>query len=338
MTKTVKVTLAEVAAKAGVSKMTASRAFAQPGAVRAETRERVLAAAKRLGYVPDLIASAFSTKTTKVLGVVIPTLDVSTFSDTVRGISDASAKAGYDILIGQTKYDDETEDRVIQAFVGRRVDGLLMVASERQADMKAFFRERDLPVVQLWDIPKQPIDMVSGFLNRDAGKLAAKHVHAQGYSSAAVYHTDLYRDRQQADGFVWQAKKLGLAQVEKVLMPSLETHGRVSEFSAGHLVCKDILGRTNRPRAIYCTDDSMAFSTYFELIEAGLRVPEHIALCGFNNAEYGQYMRPQLTTIDVDGYAMGTKATEMILTRLSGEPPHSGTHKTQLKLICGQTT
>lgn len=333
-----KVTLADVAAKAGVSKMTASRSFAQPGAVRAQTRARVLKSAKQLGYVPDLIASAFSTKTTKALGVVIPTLDVSTFSDTVRGISDASAEAGYDILIGQTKYDDALEDRVVQAFVGRRVDGLLMVASERQAQMNSFFSERQMPVVQLWDMPKHPIDMVSGFSNRDCGKLAARHFHDRRYDSATVFYTDLYRDHQQADGFVWQARKLGLKHVEKILVPSPDGATRVSEFGSGQSVHDIIVGHKAKPRAIFCTDDAMAFSAYFKLREAGLRIPEDIAICGFNNAEFGQYMRPQLTTIDVDGYMMGAKATEMVLNRLQGDRSQRSTFRAQLKLVPGQTS
>lgn len=334
-----KVTLADVAAAAGVSKMTASRSFSQPKLVSVRTRERVLRAGEDLGYVPDLLAAAFSSQRTKALGVIVPTHDVATYADTVRGVSDIASARGYDLFMGQTKFDDAVERRVIRAFAGRKVDGILIIGSTAQQNIEKFFAERSLPLVQLWDAPNKPIDMASGFSNTRAGRLVATHFAEKGYPSCMVASSSFYRDRQRAKSFISTAQKLGIHEVSEFVFPDKKKDSKNwAEFEGGTEIAAHILNMQRRPRAVFITDDTAAFSALFALMRAGVKVPEEIAVCGFGNEEFTKYMLPRLTTIDIDGYKIGEVGASLIIDRIEGQPIGTKTHRSSVLLVEGETT
>lgn len=334
-----KVTLADVALAAGVSKMTASRAFARPNLVRPATRERVLEAGESLGYIPDLLASAFSSQKTKVLGVIVPTYDVSTYASAMRAISDVSLKRGYEIFVAQTKYDDALEMRAIRAFAGRKVDGILAIYSEYQGQLRDFFVDRDLPLVQLWELPGRPIDMASGVSSTKAGGLAAQHFFDKGYRSCLVCHTVTYRDRKRANGFISTARKLGMEIIDSFEIADRTVELNLySDFGAGEEIARYILEHKKKPRAVFITDDSAAFSTVYELQRADVDVPKDVAICGFGNEEYVRYMSPSLTTIDINGYDMGVAGASMVIDRIEGVTLRSKTYKGSVTLIERDTT
>src|SRR5690349_1114453 len=162
-------TLHDVAKAAGVSLITASRALGNPGVVSAKTIEKVQAAVESTGYIPNLLAGGLKSKRSLMVGGIVPALSVSQFLPTVQALTTELAAAGYQLILGQTAYDAEREESVLNAMIGRQPDGIVitgLVQSQRARDR---LRRSGIPVVETWDLSDRPIDMVVGFSHLKVG-------------------------------------------------------------------------------------------------------------------------------------------------------------------------
>ncbi|MEO6271113.1 MAG: LacI family DNA-binding transcriptional regulator, partial [Lautropia sp.] len=175
----------DVAREAGVSLVTVSRAVNHPEMLAPETLAQVRAAIERLRYVPNLMAGALASSRSRIAAAVIPTLASSIFSDTMDGLSQALAGRGYQLLLGQTHFRVDEEAQLIKAFVGRRVDGMVLIRTSQSPSARATLLRAGIPVVEAWDLASDPIDMMVGFSNRDAGEAAARYLAGKGYRQLA---------------------------------------------------------------------------------------------------------------------------------------------------------
>ncbi|CAN0422206.1 unnamed protein product, partial [Phaeothamnion confervicola] len=158
----------DVARLARVSMITVSRAINQPDKVAPKTRARIEAAIARLGYVPNLTAGSLASNRSRIIGAIVPTIDNSIFAETVRGLSEKLEAAGYQLLLGQTAYRENAEESLVTAFLGRRVDGMVLTGVRHSAATVKRLRAAGVPIVETWDLTKRPIDMLAGFSNREA--------------------------------------------------------------------------------------------------------------------------------------------------------------------------
>src|SRR5271154_5780100 len=173
-------TLPAVADLAGVSSITVSRVVRLPEMVAPQTRAKVEAAMRELGYVPNLVAGALASSRTNSIGVLVPTIANSIFADTVQGLSDHLEPLGYAVILAQSRYDAAREDHMLAALLSRRPEAIIMVGSPATDDGARLLRNARIPVVETWDLPATPIDAVAGFDNFKAGVAVAKHLIAQG--------------------------------------------------------------------------------------------------------------------------------------------------------------
>src|ERR1041384_7612547 len=173
-------TLSAVAKLAGVSSITVSRVVRLPDLVAPETRGRVEAAMRELGYVPNQLAGALARARTRSIGVLVPTIANSIFADTVQGLSDELEPLGYAVILAQSRYDDAREDRMLAALLSRRPEAIIMVGSPATEDGSRLLRNARIPIVETWELPPDPIDAVAGFDNYQAGVAVARHFIAQG--------------------------------------------------------------------------------------------------------------------------------------------------------------
>src|SRR6201995_2089135 len=194
-------TLSAVAKLAGVSSITVSRVVRLPGLVAPETRERVEAAMRELGYVPNQLAGALAGARTRSVGVLVPTIANSIFADTVQGLSDELEPLGYTVLLAQTRYDAAREDRVLAALLSRRPEAIIMVGSPATEDGARLLRRAGIPIVETWEMPEAPIDAVAGFDNYEAGCAGGGHLVAQGRQHLAFIGGDDPRATQRWNGF-----------------------------------------------------------------------------------------------------------------------------------------
>src|SRR6202451_4141315 len=161
-------TLSAVAELAGVSAITVSRVVRLPDMVAPQTRGRVEAAMRELGYVPNQLAGALASSRTRSVGVLVPTIANSIFAETVQGLSDELEPLGYAVILAQSRYDAAREDHMLAALLSRRPEAIIMVGSPATDDGARLLRRAGIPVVETWDLPATPIDAVASFSNDEA--------------------------------------------------------------------------------------------------------------------------------------------------------------------------
>ena len=164
------VRMSEVAAAARVSTMTVSRVLRTPEKVRRETCERVAAAIRKLGYVPDAAAGTLSSRRSRIVGALVSTLGGSVFASTVDGLSQTLREAGYQLLLAATNYTPQLEADFIAAMLARRPDGLVLTSTQHTKAAHRLLTTAGIPIVELWELPDKPVGSAVGFSNRAAGK------------------------------------------------------------------------------------------------------------------------------------------------------------------------
>src|SRR2546430_4509164 len=177
--------LSAVAKLAGVSSITVSRVVRLPDLVAPETRVRVEAAMRELGYVRNQLAVGLARARTRSIGVLVPTIANSIFADTVQGLSDHLEPLGYAVILAQSRYDAAREDHMLAALLSRRPEAIIMVGSPATEDGARLLRRAGIPIAETWELPPEPIDAVAGFDNYQAGVAVARHFVAEGRKALA---------------------------------------------------------------------------------------------------------------------------------------------------------
>ena len=296
-------TLAQVAARAGVSPITVSRVVRLPALVAAPTRLRVEAAMRALGYVPNLVAGSLASARTSAVGVLVPTVANAIFADTIQGISDALEPLGYAVFLAQSRYDDMREEKMLAALLGRRPEALIMVGSPATAAGAQMLRRAKIPVVETWDLPESPIDAVAGFDNKAAGAAVAEHFAQSGRRALAFIGGDDPRATRRWMGFQQTAVRLGLAEPRRLI---LDRNASAGPGAAAGLHDRD---------AVFAANDALAIGVLSGLRQLGRRVPADIALIGLGDLETSRLISPSLSTVRIDGSAIGRSAGNLTVSR-----------------------
>src|SRR5262249_54368092 len=145
-----------------------------------KTRERVLAAVKRVGYVPDMSARLFASRRSGFIAALVPTLNNSNFAETVRGMSEVFDPAGLQMLLGDTEYSLSREESLLSAFLQRRPEAIILTGGVHTARARQLLKRAGIPTVETWELPKKPLGHVVGFSNRDAGASMVRYLHGRG--------------------------------------------------------------------------------------------------------------------------------------------------------------
>src|SRR5690349_15500653 len=153
----------DVARAAGVSMITVSRALSAPDKLAPATLAKVRSAIDALRYVPNLTAGSLASKRSHIVAAIVPTIANSIFSETIDGLSQTLATRGYQLLLGQTHYRDDEESALVDAFLGRRADGIVLTGLRHARGVRAALQRAAIPVVETWDFGPRPIDMLVGF-------------------------------------------------------------------------------------------------------------------------------------------------------------------------------
>ncbi len=301
--KTPAPTLDAVAARAGVSAITVSRVLRLPALVAPKTRARVDAAMRDLGYVPNLVAGALASARTRSIGVLVPTIANAIFADTVQGLSDRLEPLGFAVILAQSRYDDEREDRVLAALLSRRPDALIMVGSPATEHGARLLRGARIPIVETWDLPAHPIDAVAGFDNHAAGAAVARHLVAAGRKTLAFIGGDDPRAARRWLGFRDVVIAAGLVPPQRLVLDRNASAGAAA------------LQRLPGVDAVFAANDAFAIGFLTSLREAGLGhkvgCPPAVAVIGLGDLEMGRLIIPRLSTIRVHGEAIGRAAAEL---------------------------
>ncbi|MPV65496.1 LacI family DNA-binding transcriptional regulator [Burkholderia sp. BE17] len=305
--------MSDVARLAGVSKMTVSRVLAGHS-VAAETRERVCKAIDQLGYVADAAAGALSSGRSEFVAVLVPSLSSSNFSDTVRGLTDALEPHGLQLLLGDTDYDLEREERLVRSMLRHQPRCIALTGAQHTDATRKVLQRSAIPVVEMWDLPTHPIDTAVGFSNVRAARAMVRHLAGQGYRRIGFLGGASELDRRGLDrlkGYQSEIKALGLCEPRVVRLgesPITMSHGGPAMAA--------LLEMWPDTDAVMCVSDMSAFGAIMECHRRGLSVPADMAVAGFGNFEVATCCHPTITTVSVDAYGIGVRTGEALLAAL----------------------
>jgi LacI family gluconate utilization system Gnt-I transcriptional repressor len=336
-----KATMADVAARAGVSKMTVSRVLNNiDRRVSEATSAKVQRAAEEMGYVIDATARVFSSKRSGFIAAVIPSINNSNFSDTVRGITAAFEGSGLQLLLGSSEYRIETEEQLVEAMLQRRPEGVILTGGRHTLRTRRLLEAAAVPVVETWDQPEQPLGHVVGFSNAAATHALVMRLHERGYRNIAFIGGTSNRDTRGAD------RRLGYAQALKDLgagRPRVISFGQppISMEQGGEAIVQ-LLQQWPDVDAAVCVSDLSAFGALMECQRRGWQVPGRIAIAGFGDFEVARCSHPRLTTVAVDCHEIGRATGEVLLRAVeaaaTGQPLPSETVLTPFRIVEREST
>jgi len=305
------VTLHDVAREAGVSLMTVSRALSDPQRVSPPTLERVQAAIKQTGYIPNRLAGGLKSRRSMTIGALVPFIAVPQFLPTVHALTQALDAAGYQLLLGQTGYDHAREAALLDTFLGRRVDGIVVAGLLGGSEATDRLRQLGTPVVETWDLTERPIDALVGFSHTKVGSAVAGFFLGKGWQRVGIATGDDERALRRREGFVSAMGREVPTAVVKA----------PSNLALGRAALVELLRQSPDVRAVFCSSDGLAQGVLTEAQARGLRVPQDLAVVGFGDADFAAHLEPALTTVRIDGAEIGRLAAEMILAMCAGQAP-----------------
>ena len=308
------VTLHDVAKLAGVAPITASRALNTPKQVSAEVLKKVADAVARTGYVPNRLAGGLASTRSRLVAAVVPTISGPVFLETVQALTEALAEQGYQLMLGQAGYAGTREDALLEAIIGRRPDGIVLTGILHSDQGRRRLLASGIPVVETWDLTPTPIDMLVGFSHGEVGRAVAAFLQARGRRQLAVVAGDDERASRRLGAFQAAAQALGLAPVQVVVVPAPTT------LKSGRRALVELLQAAPAVDAVFCSSDLLALGVMTEARACGIAVPGRLAVVGFGDLEFSADLHPALTTVHINGAAIGRQAAQFIVDRAEGRP------------------
>lgn len=330
-----KLTLIDVAVAAGVSAITVSRVINQPDKVSEALRVQVQKAIDMLGYIPNQYASSLASSKSRVIGVSIPSLSNTVFTDVLRGIYDVLNTTGYKVLLVDTHYSPLEEEKMVRTLLSQAPEALIITGGDQTRTCQNLIQKSRVPVVQIMELVAEPLDMNIGFCHWQAGYDVVKHLLEAGYSRIGFIGARMDpRVQQRMQGF-----KKALEDAGKFQKNFIVTTPEPSSIAVGGELFKSLLAATDGlVDAVFCANDDLALGALFESQRMNIKVPDDMALCGFNDIEASRFVNPSLTSVQVGRYEMGVKAAEMVINRLNGNADESKIVDTGYQIIKRQST
>jgi LacI family gluconate utilization system Gnt-I transcriptional repressor len=314
-------TLADVAATAGVSKMTASRALRGAGDVSKSSVETVNRAAKQIGYVGNHLATSLSSQRSRLIGVVIPSLTNIVFAEVLSGIAEGIESSGLQPVFGVTDYDPEREYEVIRNLLSWNPAGLIVTGLDQPDDTRRILKNADIPIVQIMDVDGTPVDACVGLSHHAAGEAMADALIAKGRRHFGYIGCSLERDtraKKRFDGFAAALSRNGLNFEET------QTSEGPSTIAAGREHTAKILRSDPDLDCIYYSNDDLAAGGAFHCIAAGVSVPDSLLLAGFNGLDFVESLPTKIATSKTPRREIGNTAAQIVLDTLKGSATEKG--------------
>jgi LacI family gluconate utilization system Gnt-I transcriptional repressor len=308
-------TLRDVAEACGVSEMTVSRVLRNRGEVSAATRERVLAAARALGYVPNKIAGALASQRVNLVGVIIPSLSNMVFPEVLSGISEVLDDTGLQPVMGVTHYSPAREEAVLYEMLSWRPTGIIIAGIEHSPATRAMLDAAGAPVVEIMDTDGTPVDSVVGISHRKAGRDMAAAILAAGYRRIGFLGTTMpedHRARKRMEGFEEALAEAGLRLRDR------EFYSGGSALRKGREMTETILTRSPDLDFLYYSNDMIGAGGLLWCLERGIDVPGRLGLAGFNGIDLLEGLPRRLATMDACRRQIGRLAAEIVAGKRPG--------------------
>lgn len=317
-----RVTIKDIAQKAGVSIAAVSKALNNQQGVSAHTRKKILKISRNLGYTPNALARNLVKKKNNTLGIFIPDISTPTYAAIYKGINEAAKRCGYVLLLCDTNRSREYEETYIQTMMENRVAGLLVCPVDNDISHFKDGIKGQVPIVYFGGKVHDGMDNYVGIDNRKGAEIAVKHLIEHGHRDILMVcdnkSTKTKLDRME--GYQSAMRKAGLSPRDVLLGQGMR--GR----DCGYRLMKSFYGHgENQPSAIFAVNDEIAIGIMEFLVEQGRSIPADISIIGFDDIPYASLPMINLSSIWQPKFRIGEMAVNMIDDILKGHCPDSGT-------------
>ncbi|MFU0852545.1 ribose operon transcriptional repressor RbsR [Kluyvera cryocrescens] len=307
-------TMKDVARLAGVSTSTVSHVINKDRFVSDAITGKVDAAIKELNYAPSALARSLKLNQTRTIGMLITASTNPFYSELVRGVERSCFERGYSLVLCNTEGDEQRMNRNLETLMQKRVDGLLLLCTEtHQPSLEIMQRYPSIPSVMMdW----APFDGDSDLIQDNSllgGDMATRYLIERGYTRIACIAGPLDKTpaRLRLEGY---REAMNNA---KLPIPAGYEITSNFEFGGGFDAMQQLLTHTVRPDAVFVSNDAMAVGVYQSLYQAGLRIPQDVAVIGYDDIELARYMTPPLTTIHQPKDELGELAIDVLIHRIA---------------------
>jgi DNA-binding LacI/PurR family transcriptional regulator len=315
-------TLKDVAEKAGVSVAVASRVLGNYGYVSEGTRIKVLKIAQEIGYQPDILARGLKTKKTYSIGVIISDITTFFFTSVVRGIEDVASQSGYNVTLCNSDEDPQKEKKYLEELYRRGVDGIILSATGKNLTFLKKLTRGGMPVV-LVDRRLNEIDTIQIVVDNKWGAYEAmEHLIKLGYRRIGVINglRGIMTSEERFSGYCQALEENGFK-----VDPELVKYGDF-RMEKGKQAMLEFLEMKSPPEAIFVTNEVMTTGALLALREKKVRIPDDIAIVGFDDPVWAPLIEPPLTSVRQPSYSIGTIASQTLLQKIAnrgrGRPAH----------------
>jgi LacI family transcriptional regulator len=334
-----KVTIQDIARALNITAATVSRALNNHPAIKEATKKVVKETAVRLNYQPNKIASSLRLGKSNIIGVIIPSAEINFFGSVVHGIEKVANENNYNVLIYQSNELYEYEKKGVQAFLQSQVDGVLASISKESMNLDHYneIKRRGVPLI-LFDRASDELGVSSVVVDDYAGAFeATKHLIEQGCNRIAhiggQQHVNIFNQRLK--GYI-DALNVHHIPVDEDLI----VYGKVS-IESGRECMNRLLGSAKSPNGVFAVEDFTALGAMQAIKAAGKSMPDEIAIVGFANEAFGEYLTPSLSSVNQQTVTMGEEAAKLFFEGMrNGDTYQNKPRKKILKpeLICRQSS
>ncbi len=308
----------DIARDLGVSLMTVSKALRSHSDISEQTRSRVMKRARELDYRPNWIARSLVTRRTYVIGLVIPDLMHSFFAEVAKGVTRKFELLNYQIVIANSDENADIEERQVELLLARSVDGLIIASTQPNGRRKLFatLASRAVPYVLIDRSPAGLKANYVGVKDEEIGAMATEHLIEQGCRRIAhIRGPAIATGTGRLRGYGRALARHGLNAPPEYVVSGQHSDG------SGYEAMRQLLKLTPSPDGVFCYNDPVAAGAIKAVLEAGLKVPDDIAIIGAGNVHYSDLLRVPLSTIDQSSSAIGEKAAELLVSCIESKTP-----------------
>jgi LacI family transcriptional regulator len=302
------VTIKDIAEATGVSYATVSRTLNNRSGVNAATREKILQAAKDLGYRPNIHARSLKTNQTFTLALIVPDISNPFFSDIALAVNKTAYQYGYNTILCSTNWDPEIEKAQLKLIQDQRVDGIIFKPADRSPDL---YLDLNIPTVMISNLVANGLSFIE-VDNFKGGKDTAQHLIQCGYKKFS-FIGGAKESRSNSDRLEGYRKTL-----EKHGYQLSEEKIRFGPFTieSGYQIIKSLMETNDPPDCAFCGNDLIALGVFQYLVETGVSVPEKFGLVGFDDVYFASLPQIQMTTVAQPRSQMGSMAVNTLIKRI----------------------
>jgi len=309
-------TMTDVARLAGVSQMTVSRVMRKSGYLSEDVMNRVHGAAGQLGYVHNRLAGGLAGADSSLVGVILPDLRNQVFTEVLSGIAGALGDSGIQPVFGVSEYSQQTETALVLDMLAWRPQGLILSGLEHSEKLRSTLASSSVRIAEIMDIDGAPIESCFGFSHRKAGRQMAVHLLEKGYRRFAYVGSQPNRDlraQKRYKSFIAAIKRQGAELVAQRITDEPST------MLAGRECTELIMQGSSKPEVIYYANDDLAAGGLMHCLARQIRVPEQLALAGFNGLNFLESLPQRITTICTPRFEIGTEAARFVSGQMATE-------------------